>query len=162
MKSPYFLALLLALVCSLGVTPAGAAAGDNDWRLVTPEEIALRTAKVEADADAEAIFWEVRIDDSSDDNLSMQHYVRVKIFTERGREKYSKFDIPFSKRMKIKGLAARVIKSDGSIVEIGKQDIIEREIVKAGGVKAKSIAMPALEVGAIRAAEQSPVVLAKK
>ena len=151
MKSPYFLALLLAFVCSLSVTPAGAVAGDNDWRLVTPEEIALKTAKVEADADAEAIFWEVRIDDSSEDNLSMQHYVRVKIFTERGREKYSKFDIPFSKRMKIKDLAARVIKSDGSIVEVGKQDIIEREIVKAGGVKikAKSIAMPALEVGAI-------------
>ena len=150
MKSPYFLALLLAFVCSLCVTPA-LGIGDNDWRPVTPEEIAMKTAKVEVDADAEAIFWEVRIDDSSEDNLSMQHYVRVKIFTERGREKYSKFDIPFSKRMKIKDLAARVIKSDGSIVEVGKQDIIEREIVKTGGVKikAKSIAMPALEVGGI-------------
>ncbi|HEX5704142.1 MAG TPA: DUF3857 domain-containing protein [Pyrinomonadaceae bacterium] len=111
----------------------------------------MKTAKVEADADAEAIFWEVRIDDSSDDNLSMQHYVRVKIFTERGREKYSKFDITFSKGMKIKDIAARVIKPDGSIVEIAKQDIFEREIVKANRmkVKAKSFAIPSLEPGVI-------------
>lgn len=151
MKSPYFLALLLAFVCLLGVTPAPGAAGDNDWRAVTPEELAMKTAKVEAEADAEAIFWEVRIDDSSDDNLSMQHYVRVKIFTERGREKYSKFDIPFSKGMKIKDLAARVIKPDGSTVEIAKQDIFEREIVKANRlkVKAKSFAIPSLDLGVI-------------
>ena len=151
MKSPYFLALLLAFVCSLCVTPALGVAGDNDWRAVTPEELAMKTAKVEADADAEAIFWEVRIDDSSDDNLSMQHYVRVKIFTERGREKYSKFDIPFSKGMKIKDIAARVIKPDGSIVEIAKQDIFEREIVKANRlkVKAKSFAIPGLDLGVI-------------
>lgn len=151
MKSPYSLALLLIFVCSLCVAPARAVAGDNDWRPVTPEEIAMKTAKVEADADAEAIFWEVRIDDSSDDNLSMQHYVRVKIFTERGREKYSKFDIPFSKGMKIKDLAARVIKPDGSTVEIAKQDVFEREIVKANRVKVKvkSFAIPSLEPGVI-------------
>lgn len=151
MKSPNFLALLLAFVCSLCATSALGVADDNDWRAVTPEELAMKTAKVEADADAEAIFWEVRIDDSSDDNLSMQHYVRVKIFTERGREKYSKFDIPFSKGMKIKELAARVIKPDGSTVEIAKQDIFEREIVKANRlkVKAKSFAIPGLDLGVI-------------
>lgn len=151
MKSPYFLALVLVFVCSLCVARAGAVTGDNDWRPVTPEEIAMKTAKVEADADAEAIFWEVRIDDSSDDNLSMHHYVRVKIFTERGREKYSKFDITFTKGMKIKDIAARVIKPDGSTVEIAKQDIFEREIVKANRVKvkAKSFAIPSLEPGVI-------------
>ena len=148
MKFPYFLALLLVFVCSPCVSPA--LAGD-DWRPITPEEIAMKAAKVEADADAEAIFWEVRIDDSSDDNLSMQHYVRVKIFTERGREKYSKFDITFSKGMKIKDIAARVIKPDGSTIEIAKQDIFEREIVKANRVKvkAKSFAIPSLEPGVI-------------
>ena len=123
----------------------------EDWRAVTPEELAMKTAKVESDADAEAIFWEVRIDDSSDENLSMQHYVRVKIFTERGREKYSKFDIPFTKKTKIKDIAARVIKADGTAVEIQKGDIFEREIIKANGlkVKAKSFAIPNLEVGGI-------------
>src|SRR5688500_3468454 len=103
----YFFSLIFA--CS-----QVAFAGDNDWREITPAELQMKTAKVEADADAEAIFWEIRIDDSSSDELSMKHYVRVKIFTERGREKYSKFDIPFVKGIKIKDIAARIIKPDGS------------------------------------------------
>ncbi len=141
---PYLVAAWVAFIFS-----ATAFAGD-DWRAVTPEELAMKTARVEPDADAEAIFWEVRIDDSSQD-LSMLHYVRVKIFTDRGREKYSKFDIPFSKGMKIKDIAARVIKGDGSAVEILKDDIFERDIIKANGLKvrAKSFAVPNLEPGVI-------------
>lgn len=125
-------------------------AGNNDWREVTPAEIQRKTPKVEADADAEAIFWEVRVDDSTE-NLVMKHYIRVKVFNERGREKYSKIDIPYVKGTKIKDIMARVIKSDGSIVELTKNDIFEREIVKAGNikVKAKSFAVPNIEPGVI-------------
>ncbi len=137
-------------VCSFVSIPA-IRAQDKDWRPVTPEELQMKTASVETDADAEAIFWDVRIDDSSSSDLSKQYYIRVKVFTERGREKYSKFDIPFTKGTKIKDLAARVIKADGSIVEIKKEDIFEREIVKANGVKikAKSFAIPNIEPGVI-------------
>ncbi len=126
-------------------------AQDKDWRPVSPEELSAKAPVVESDADAEAIFWEIRIDDSSSDELSMRHYVRVKVFTERGREKYSKFDIPFVKGLRIKDLSARVIKTDGTITEITKEDIFEREIVKAGGVKvkAKSFAVPNIEPGVI-------------
>ncbi len=125
-------------------------AGDNTWREITPSELQMKNPKVEADADAEAIFWEVRVDDSSED-LVMKHYIRVKIFTERGREKYSKVDIPFDKGTKIKDIYARVIKSDGSIVELTKTDIFEREIAKTDKVKvkAKSFAVPNIESGVI-------------
>jgi len=77
--------------------------------------------------------------------------VVFKIFTERGREKFSKFDIPYTKDMKIKDLTARVTKADGTSVEIDKKDIFDREIVKAGGikVKAKSFAIPNIEPGVI-------------
>ena len=95
----------LLFVCSLTVF-----AQDKDWREVSSAELAMKTPTVDRDADAEAIFWDVRINDSSSDDLSRSHYVRVKIFTERGREKYSKFDIPFYKGLKIKDLSARVIK----------------------------------------------------
>ena len=124
-------------------------AGD-DWREVMPSELQMKTPKVEADADAEALFWEVRVDDSTE-NLIMKHYIRVKIFTERGREKYSKVDIPFEKGTKIKDIMARVIKSDGSIVELTKNDVFEREIAKADKVKikAKSFAVPNIETGVI-------------
>ncbi|MBA3693592.1 MAG: DUF3857 and transglutaminase domain-containing protein [Acidobacteria bacterium] len=143
--------LLLSLLSLLAVCWQAALAQDKNWREVSPAELQLKTPTVETDADAEAIFWEVRVDDSSENELALKHYVRVKIFTERGREKYSKFDIPFTRGMKIKDIAARVIKSDGSIVEIGKQDIFEREIVKANKVKikAKSFAVPNIEPGVI-------------
>src|SRR5262249_25681379 len=63
----------------------------------------------------------------------------------------SKVDLPFSGSARIKDIAARVIKADGSIVELKKEDIFERTIVKASGikVKAKSFALPAIEAGSI-------------
>ena len=126
-------------------------AGDNDWREVSSVEVQMKTPKVEADADAEAIFWEVSVDDSSPTDLVMKHYLRVKIFTERGREKYSKIEIPYVKGMKIKDIMARVIKADGSVVEIAKADVFDREIIKANDVKvkAKSFAVPNIEPGVI-------------
>ncbi|HSD47707.1 MAG TPA: DUF3857 domain-containing protein, partial [Pyrinomonadaceae bacterium] len=101
------------------------------------------------------LFWEVRIDDNEDGDLLFNHYVRVKVFTDRGRESQSKIDLPFGKlygtEIKIKDIAARTIKPDGSIVELKKDDIFERDIVKASGLKmkAKSFAMPAVEPGCI-------------
>ena len=142
--------LLLSIFILLLTFSHAAIAGDNEWREVTATERQMTAPKVEADADAEAIFWEVRVDDSSA-NLVMKHYVRVKIFTERGREKFSKIDIPFLKGMKIKNIAARVIKPDGSVVEITKADVFEREIAKTKDikVKAKSFAVPNIEPGVI-------------
>lgn len=145
------LSLWASFVLLSSFFPAIVSAQDKQWRPVTPQELSEKSPIVEPDADAEAIFWEVRIDDSNSDDLSLRHYVRVKIFTERGREKFSKFDIPFTKGLKIKELSARVIRPDGTSVEIGKDDIFEREIVKAGGVKikAKSFAVPNIEPGVI-------------
>ncbi len=141
--TPFF--LLTLLVFSQAVF-----AGD-EWREVTPEERQRKTSKVEPNADAEVIFWEVRVDDSSPTDLIMKHYIRVKIFTERGREKYSKVDIPYDKGTKVKDIMARVIKPDGTIVELTKTDIFDREIAKTDKVKvkAKSFAVPNIETGVI-------------
>ncbi len=125
-------------------------AGD-EWRPVTPAELQMKIPKVEADADAEVIFWEVRVDDSNPESLVMKHYIRVKIFTERGREKYSKIDIPFYKGIKIKDILARVIKPDGTIIELTKNEVFDREIAKTDKVKvkAKSFAVPNIETGVL-------------
>ena len=140
-----FLSFLL-LICLQSVF-----AGDDVWRAVAPADLQAKTPKVEPDADAEVLFWEVRVDDSSVDQLVMKHYIRTKIFTERGREKYSKVDIPYSTGVKIKELMARVIKADGTIVELAKTDIFDREIAKQDKVKvkAKSFAVPNIEPGVI-------------
>lgn len=124
---------------------------DAIWRPVTPAEMQMKTPQVEPDADAEAIFWEVRVDDKKANHVSYLTYVRVKIFTEHGREKFSKLDIPYIKNRKIEDIAARVIKPDGTIVNMNPNDVFEREIVKVGKlkVKAKSFALPGVETGVI-------------
>src|ERR1044071_9461635 len=103
---------LLSIACLCLVLPAAAFAGD-DWKPVNPADLALKTPVVDKDADAEAISWEVRIDDSQPNEVSLNHYLRVKIFTERGKESQSKIDIPFYGSEQIKDIAARVIKEIG-------------------------------------------------
>jgi len=123
-----------------------------EWRPIPPADLQAGKPVVEPDADAEALIWETRIDDSSSDKLTRKTYVRLKIFTERGREKFAKVDIPFVKGdTKIKDIAARVVKPDGTIVELAEKDIFEREVVRASGIKirAKSFAVPNIEPGVI-------------
>ncbi|MEZ5344921.1 MAG: DUF3857 and transglutaminase domain-containing protein [Pyrinomonadaceae bacterium] len=141
--------ILVVLLCLLFAASQTVLARD-DWRPVSPQELSMTEGKIEKDADAEAIFWEVRVNDSTQ-NLIMEHYVRIKIFTENGREKFSKVDIPFVKGLKIKDIEARVIKPDGSIVELNKDDVFEKEIVKTDQVKvkAKSFAVPNIEAGVV-------------
>ena len=147
------LRLCLALLCLTAVANQHPALA-SDWKPVDPAELALKAPKVEKDADAEALFWEVRVADEVDGGTPrtvLNHYVRIKIFTERGRETQSKIDIPFLSSWSIKDIAARTIKPDGSVVEIRKEDILERIIVKEGRlkIKAKSFAMPGVEPGAL-------------
>lgn len=107
--------------------------------------------KVEKGADAEAIFWETRLDDRKLSRLTVSHYVRLKIFTERGREKFSKVEIPFAKGKTVEDVAARVIRPDGSIVNLAPSDIFEQELIRIGKatVKAKSFAVPGIAPGVI-------------
>jgi hypothetical protein len=126
----------------------------DDWRQLDPADVALKAPVVEKDADAEAIVWEVRVADNADGGTLrtvFSHYVKIKVFTERGRESQSKIDIPFLSNWSIRDIAARTIKPDGTISEIKKEDILERVIVKEGGrkIKAKSFAMKGVEPGAI-------------
>jgi hypothetical protein len=146
--------LLPLFILSLGlVLPSAAFAGD-EWEPVNPADLSSKTAVVDKDADAEAVFWKVRVADDLEGGYPrtvLNHYIRIKIFTDRGRETYSKIDIPYLTRTDIKDVAARTIKPDGSIVELKKEDVFEKTIVKVNGLKlkAKSFAMPGVETGAI-------------
>lgn len=145
---PRFSVPRLVLVCLLLATPA--VAGD-EWRVVDSAELKLKESLVEKEADAEVLFWEVRIDDSKIEELVLKNYVRIKIFTDRGKESQSKVDLQYQGSAKVKDIAARVIKADGTIVELKKEDIFDRTIAKASGskVKARSFALPGIEPGAI-------------
>src|ERR1700752_973971 len=150
MRFPRLQTLFAVSVCFLFIVPTLASAGD-EWRILDPGVLALKESTGEKGADAEVLFWEVRIDDSSPEELVLKNYVRIKIFTDRGKESQSKIDLQYSGSSKIKDVAARVIKSDGTIVELKKEDIFDRTIAKANGLKekAKSFALPGIEAGAI-------------
>lgn len=143
------LPLLLALLFCF-VAPAFAR-GDKDWKPLNPSDLGASAPVVEKDADAEALFWEVYIDDSQPTELSLKHYVRIKVFNERGRDSQSKIEIRYAGREQIKDIAARVVKPDGTIAELKKDDVFDRTVVKISGVKGKvkAFALPGVEPGSI-------------
>jgi transglutaminase-like putative cysteine protease len=154
MKFSFRLAAYFAVVifvCLFCLYPKNKVFAGDEWRPVLPAELQMKASTVEPNADAEVLFWEVRIDDSDFEHLIMKHYIRVKIFTERGREKYSKVDIPYYRSFKIKDISARVIKPDGSITELAKAEVFDREIVRKDKlkIKAKSFAVSGLDIGSI-------------
>ena len=150
MRMPSFLRLcLLAYAMAPGLLHAA------DWKPVDPAELALKAPKVQPQADAEAIFWEIRVADQLNMNAEpttvFEHYIRIKIFTDRGREDHATVDLPYYTGLEVSNVGARTIRPNGSIVELQKSDTYQRVIVKAEGFKIKvvSFAVPAIEPGAI-------------
>lgn len=125
-----------------------------DWRPIDPSELAQKTPKIDPAADAEAIFWDTKIEDrylGSDVSLALNNYVRIKIFTERGKELHSTVEIPRYGKRAILDVAGRTIKPNGTIVELKKDSIFDRELIKNKALKLHGItfALPNVEVGDI-------------
>jgi len=144
------------LLCLFAFFTAPVWAVGDDWKPIDPALLTMKSSTVEKEADAEGIFWEVKMDDNPEGDLIFHHYLRVKVFTERGRESQSKIDIYYGElngrnNVKISDIAGRTIKPDGSIIELKKEDIFDRTVVKASGLKfkARSFAMPGVEPGCI-------------
>jgi uncharacterized protein DUF3857/transglutaminase superfamily protein len=122
----------------------------TEWKPIDAAQLALKTGVVEPDADAEAIFWEVMLE-INDHRIVTSHYLRIKIFTERGRETQSKVDLPYSSKEKVEDIAGRTIKSDGKVIYLDKSTIFDHTVVKAKKVeiRVKSFALPQVEPGTI-------------
>ncbi len=125
-----------------------------DWRPVDPSELMQKTPRVDPGADAEAIFWDIRLEDrldGGDFSLAMNHYIRIRIFTDLGREKYATVEIPRYGKTSISDVAGRTIKSDGTVIDLKKDAIFDRELVKTKGVKlqGKTFTLPNVAAGDI-------------
>ena len=68
--------VILILLLSVTLCPA------IDWQPVSPDLLALKTPKLDPNADAEAIFWEARVNDSFTSGAYATHrvtnYKRIK------------------------------------------------------------------------------------
>jgi hypothetical protein len=146
-----FFCLFLLCLNFLGVPQNYFADSQDEWRPVSAEELAMKNSKVEADADAEEIFEEITIDDSPSLTTVWEHYVRIKIFNERGREKFAKIKIRVPGNGKVFDIKGRVVQPDGTIFELKKEDLFKQEIVRTKFARASviSFVVPNLEVGSI-------------
>src|SRR5262245_9569474 len=140
-----FVLLFALLVCLSQVILA------QQWKPIDQSHLELKAPVVEKDADAEVLLWEVFINDSSATTTDFLHFIRIKVFNDRGKESQSKVDISYFTGVQIKDISGRTVKPDGSIIELKKDAIFDRELVKLGRykLKAKSFAMPGIEPGSI-------------
>ncbi len=138
-------------VCGL-LVPRDARAAD--WPVIPQAELALKEPKLQSGADAEALLWDVRVTDSQggDDVSSvLQHYVRIKIFSDRGRETYGKVELPYTSTNRVREIEGRTIAPSGTVVELKSQDVFDRTVIEASGLKlrVKSFVLPAVTPGSI-------------
>ena len=125
-----------------------------DWSPVDPADLAAKSPQVEKDAHAEVILWEVRVSDESlggQPHSIFTHYLKTKIFDQRGAEMVSKVDIPFIGHVSISDIAGRTTQANGTVIELKKDAVFERMLVKISGLKlkAKSFVLPGVEPGAV-------------
>jgi hypothetical protein len=143
----------VALLVLLPLVVAGVASA-ADWPDVTAAERALAKPRIDPNADAEVLFWEVRITDSErgdDVEVALEHHLRIKVFTDRGRESEGKVELPYTSRERVRDVRGRTITPDGRIVELRSEDIFDRSVVEADGfkLKAKTFVLPGVVPGAI-------------
>lgn len=81
------------LACFL-LAAVPARAGD-DWRPIDPGHLAMKEPVVEKDADAEALFWEVRINDAAQD-LVFTHYIRIKCLPSAEKNRRAESTLPLA------------------------------------------------------------------
>jgi len=101
-------------------------------------------------APAIILYREVNRDDSNPLNAHEDNYYRIKIFTEEGR-RYGDVEIRFFRGMEnIRGLHARTIKPDGSIVDFDGE-VFTKEITRFRSEEflAKTFTLPAVEPGCV-------------
>jgi hypothetical protein len=124
------------------------------WQPITDAERQLNAPIVDANAGVEAFFWKVWVSDeliTDDVQRVLYHYVRLKVFNEEGKKKIATMEIPYRQNTYVTSIAARSVKADGTAVELSKDAVFERDIVRAGRLKlkAKSFAIPGVEAGSI-------------
>jgi len=137
-------ACLLLLFCSI----EGFSRGDDDfrWLPVTAADWSLPRDSAVGNRDAVMLFEKVLADDSAmkDREFLLRVYRRIKIFTPAGRS-WADVTLPFvPDQSRVTKIFARTHLPDGTVLEMSKEKILERDIVKAdeGTVREMFFSLP--------------------
>jgi hypothetical protein len=153
LRWPVLAAAALAALLALPVGGVIAKDKDPDWPEITQAERDFKT--VPGDPEASAVLLrntrdgKIVVRGKYLTNILDYHW-RLKVLTDKGRE-FGEVEIPARKGSKVEGLRARTIKSDGTIVPVPSDQIFEKVVTKAHGVRTTEIVFnfPAMEPGAI-------------
>ena len=135
---------VVAFVCA---APAPAV----EWIAPAPEELAATASTIDPEAGAEILYRFKQIDDSEYMAPVTEEYIRIKVFNEKGVRQLDKIEVPRERGERIANLQARVVKKNGTILNVDKKSFYERDVLKYDEVKVRvrSFSFPQLEPGDI-------------
>lgn len=131
------------LLCLLLAAPASA----QDFAPISAEELQLKDNPLRPGDSAMVLAREMHTDDTKSTET---HYVRLKVFNEKGRS-YADVTIPYYKTdFRITDLKARTVQPDGKVIEF-KGEPFDQLIVKTRRVRlnAKKFVLPDVQPGSI-------------
>ena len=125
--------------------------GAGVWRPLTKADHTIESTGLDTSAGAIILLREISVDDSDLGGTEVDYYIRVKVLSAKGVEALNKTELPFNRDNSIRGLAARVVKADGTEIEVDKKAFYTREVIKAGGqsISVKAFSFAGLEPGCI-------------
>jgi len=146
-------AAALAALLALPVGGAVAKDKDSDWPEITQAERDYKTVPGDPEAGA------VLLRNFRDGKIVMRgrwlanvldYHWRLKVLTDKGKD-FGAVEIPANKWSRVDGIRARTVKPDGTVVPVPSDQIFEKVVTKARGVRSTQFVFnfPAVEPGAI-------------
>ncbi len=136
------------LVAFLLGGPWSASARPPRWQPVDPQDLAATDSATAPGVDTEILLSTHEVSETIVGETETEDFVRAKVYTRKGVED-QKFSILYADDTVVNQPEARVVKPDGSSIELRKEDIFETVEAKAGGerVKRLSLVFPNLAPG---------------
>ena len=122
----------------------------DKWDPVAPADLAAKESTTSPGADVE-ILLSRQVLEAYLAESTLDHYVRAKIYTAKGAEDWGRYRAEMPPHSRVKNLAGRVIKADGTIIELQKADFQESVLLKYDNEKWRqtAFAFPNLAPGDI-------------
>lgn len=122
------------------------------WRELSPEDLAADRPRVDPDASVEVLYKEIEFDNSGITTGAVQHlHVRLKVFDARGVDRLRMIPLTYPDAYHLFGVAARVVRPDGTATELPREAFFDTELVRDRNVRLrrKAFAPPHLAPGDI-------------
>lgn len=122
-----------------------------NWDEISQEELSSTECSFDPDAAAEVLFKETIYDLDERNVRIIKTHLRTKVYEESALDRARRTKFWYSTYFKTQGINARVVKPDGSYIEVDKDDIVSEMERRSNGnnIRSTTISVPQVEVGDI-------------